>query len=429
MNVRSLIYRFLAVPALHSGARLIGFFRPDIAEAYRFRREWRAHLHRTEEPRQSGHSIHVHVASAGEYEQAMGIVHEMKQIDPELRYTLSFSSLSGYRHVKEMESGAELIAPLPLEHADELDRFLDLVDPSLILFIRYDLWPLFLEKSAERSIPMVLACAQFRDRMSLPLRGVLLRKLYRRLSHVSAVDAIHRERIARVLPGLSVTAWGDSRLARVLQRAESDRVRAAAAIERVSEWADGRSLLVAGSTWEGDEQILSTIPLAESEALVIVPHVVSDGHIERVRRLFPRSTLLSDLDTNRSSTGSVLVVDRLGILTELYGLARLAWVGGGFGAGVHSVAEPVAHDVPVLCGPRIEGSYDASRLVGEDALTVVISANEAERHCRDLMENEERYASSLHAIKRFKEEMRDQARGIAAELMAITSGKVGDSPK
>ena len=284
--------------------------------------------------------------------------------EPGIIWTLSFSSLSGPRYVGEEATGFEIVTPLPLDYRTQLRDYLERIQPDLLIFIRYDLWPVFVEVAAERGVKMLLACATKRVLPSFPIFRALLLRTFRHMNRVSTVDQLSAEWY-REIPGVkSVSIDGDTRLDRVRQRVNNSDT---TLLSAVRDWVDSRPVLVAGSTWQADEQLLVQILSRTGFCAVIAPHVVSEAKLSGLKELFPDAITLSELQQDQNNATrertDVVIVDCYGVLAELYAVGDIAWVGGGFGEGVHSVAEPAAHGLPVITGPYIEASIDAVTLM------------------------------------------------------------------
>lgn len=367
------LYRQVLFPSLVAGVRIAGLFHQRIREAFEARRGWQ----KTAvfgNPAGDRIRIHVHVASAGELEQALGIRSAFERIRQDVYWSVSFSSPSGRRHLDNRSETFDTVSYLPLDRQSEVGKFLDLVRPDAILFIRYDLWPIFVEESRSRGIPMMLACGTIGEgRLQTPLVRTLTRGTLASFTRISAVSAVEAERLRRAAPGVPVQIDGDARLDRVFDRGDRG---VPGEIDLVRSWIAGRPTIVLGSTWPQDEELWAGVEIPVGTVLVIVPHHVDREHIADLRRRFESNVLLSELQSDCSGEQSslreiVLIVDSLGLLADLYRLGLLAWVGGGFGEGVHSVAEPAATGLPVLAGPRIERSPDAVALEGTGGLRVI----------------------------------------------------------
>ncbi|MBC8145423.1 MAG: hypothetical protein H7X80_07545 [bacterium] len=323
-------------------------------------------------------AIHVHAASVGEFEQAKPIIEALRRESRRYRITASFFSPSGYeqqRNYSEIDSASYL----PEDRPAHVRRFLDRISPDLVIIIRYDLWPEFVRATTERGVPCVLLCATLRansPRMWPVARG-FFGWLYGRLSLIACVVDSDRDAFQRLAPDVPIRVCGDTRYDRVVERATIG----ARSLEMISRQQFGDGLVVvAGSTWEPDEVLLASLANDDTIRLVIVPHEPAPSHIAALRQRFVKSILLSELRPGIAiPRGTSLIVDRTGVLLGLYALGDIAYVGGGFGAGVHSVLEPAAYGIPVLAGPGVDRSRDASALRDEGLLTIVATVEQ----CRD----------------------------------------------
>ena len=423
MSTSSLdLYRQVLFPTLVAGVRIAGLFHPRIREAFEARRRWRQTAV-FGSPEGDRIRIHVHVASAGELEQALGIRSAFERIRGDVYWSISFSSPSGRRHLDNRSEEFETVSYLPLDRHSEVGKFLDVVRPDVILFIRYDLWPIFVEESRSRGIPMMLACGTIGEgRLQTPLIRTLTRGTLASLTRISAVSSVEAERLRRAAPGIPVQVDGDARLDRVFDRGDRP---PPAEVDRVRSWLAGRPAMVLGSTWPKDEELWSGTEIPEGTVLVIVPHHVDSEHVADLRSRFERNVLLSELQSDSSGEGrargaTVLIVDALGLLADLYCLGLLAWVGGGFGEGVHSVAEPAAAGLPVLAGTRIERSPDAVALEAIGGLRVVRDAAGLAEAVRDLLPGGRERRTAERAV----EEWVGRERGGASRIAEVLSDMI-----
>lgn len=324
--------------------------------------------------------VHVHAASVGEFEQAKPIIEALRERHARCCITASFFSASGYEQ-QHAYAGLDAACFLPPESMREMRAFYELIDPDVMLVMRYDLWPEQMAAARERGTPVLLACGVMRSgsrRFALPWRG-FFRGLYGGLERVHAVSPADHDAFLRLVPGLDVVVDGDTRYDRVLQRVSAPADLGALAGGRF----EGRTVIVAGSTWPADETLLAPFASRADLALVIVPHEPTPAHVAELLARFRGSAPLSSLDGAAGSAGgaggdgpdapSVVIVDRTGLLSALYRIGAMAYVGGGFGEGVHSVLEPAAYGIPVIAGPRIGRSRDAEEMASTGALAVVDS--------------------------------------------------------
>jgi 3-deoxy-D-manno-octulosonic-acid transferase len=326
--------------------------------------------------------IWMHAPSVGEGLQARPVAHQLRTLHPEVQQAYTFFSPSA--EVFAQSVGAEITDYLPFDGVREADAMLDALQPSLLVFVKLDVWPVLVERATARGIPVALLSATLAARSGRTgvWSRLLLHEAYRSLEGVGAIDAVNGERLVRLgvrLEVLEVT--GDTRFDQVWARAQGvDRGRPV-----LRALSSTRATLVAGSTWPADEAVLlpafaRTLQVHggahrdrgghdHQPRLVIAPHEPTPSHLAPIQEWARSAGLscstLSEAEKDRTAAArDVIVVDRVGVLGDLYALADVAFVGGGFHrAGLHSVIEPAAFGVPVLCGPRHEMSREAGLLL------------------------------------------------------------------
>lgn len=366
------LYNLVVSPLLPAGLHLLALFQDKArrlaAAQARLFPELEA---KCPEPPAGTMRILVHVSSVGEYLSVLPLLRVARQRYPEQEWVLSFSSPSLESQLRS--GGGTNAAPLPFQLATYLPldtipamrRFLDLVQPALLVFASYDVWPNLLWLARERGIPAVLVngiLSQSSGRFRFPAR-LFFSELYRALDWVGAVSAEDAERFTRLgLPADRIAVTGNCRFDQTLLRCQAvtDDDPDLARIPR-GRW------LVAGSTWPADESRLLPAWSAEAKSnaslgMMIAPHEPTEEHLRPLEAAL-RSAGLSSTRYSRLTPESpvprVVVVDRVGILYKLYRRGEAAFVGGGFGRGVHNVMEPAGMGLPVLFGPRHHNSAEA----------------------------------------------------------------------
>lgn len=313
--------------------------------------------------------VWFHAPSVGEGLQARTIMHALREARPELQLAYTFFSPSAERFAKS--TGAEICDYLPFDGVGEADALLDALRPSLLVFVKLDVWPLLVARAKARRIPVALLSATVASKSGrLNARSLLFtRDAYAALDAVGAIDNSNAERLKLLgVNGKAIRVTGDTRFDQVWEKAEHVN-RASTILSRLS---SARPTLVAGSTWPSDESILfgawKAVRFAVPNArLIIVPHEPTPDHVEPVLawgNQIGLKTLTLDSALSEGPHADVVVVDQTGVLGELYALADVAFVGGGFhAAGLHSVIEPAAFGVPVLFGPNNAMSREAGLLM------------------------------------------------------------------
>ena len=324
----------------------------------------------------------IHAASVGEGLQALAVIQRLRARHPD--WQLAYTYFSPSARAFALTIGADFTDYLPFDTAGDADAALDALRPTALVFSKLDVWPLFVAGAVARGIPVGLISATLSGTSARrsPLTALILGGAYRSLARVGAIatdDATRLEALGVAADHVSVT--GDSRYDQVWARAQS--VDLAAPLLAPFTGAAHRPTLVAGSTWPADEAPLlkawRTIgSRAKSPRLIIAPHEPTATHLEPIERWARReSLLLVRLGAPGAAAANVVLVDRVGVLGDLYALADVAFVGGGFhAAGLHSVLEPAAFGAPVIFGPRHHASRDALLLLEQGGAFTASTAAE-----------------------------------------------------
>ena len=346
--------------------------RRDIAERYR---AWGAKGRQPERP-----LLWMHAPSVGEGLQARPVLRLVRSEYPRAQIAYTHFSPSAERFAQSL--GADFADYLPFDTHVDGRIALDALQPSALVFSKLDLWPVLVALAAARGVRlgMISATLSARSRRTGAVGHALLGEAYARLDAVGAIDEEDAARLVRlgVREGV-IRVTGDTRYDQVWERAE--RVdRHAPLLARL---ADGRPTIIAGSTWPADEDVL--LPaferlhgLDQAVRLIIAPHEPTRAHIDAIERWGARASLrIARLGVEGAEGADTVIVDRLGVLGDLYALGDVAYVGGGFhAAGLHSVLEPAAFGIPVVFGPRNDASRDARLLMARGGGLAVSSSRE-----------------------------------------------------
>ena len=305
--------------------------------------------------------IWVHCASYGEFEQGLPIIESLKKEYPAHQIWLTFFSPSGYLHRKN-DTTVNFVSYLPLDGRKNAQRFLQTIQPSLIVFIKYEFWYYYLAEAKRLSIPTLLMSAIFRkDQLFFKWYGGFYKKMLHLFTFVLVQDENSKKLIIPIIGEEKITITGDTRFDRVLQTTQ----------QTVSfDWLhklNASKIIIAGSTWEKDHEIIA----AASKELnnynwIIVPHHVDAASIEECKTALPHATTLTELlHTHQTfNNPKIIIVDQIGLLRSLYQYAYISYVGGGFGKeGIHNILEPAAFGHPVIWGPHFEKFPEASGLL------------------------------------------------------------------
>jgi len=306
--------------------------------------------------------IWMHCASLGEFEQGRPVLEKLRCSYPDHKILLTFFSPSGYE-VQKNYKGADWVFYLPMDGAGNARRFLEIVHPSLVIFVKYEFWYYYLKKIKYRNIPLLLISALFREDMSFfKWYGGLQRKILSRFDHLFVQTAASKKLIDNIGLGDICSVSGDTRFDRVIEIAEQFQPLVA-----IEQFAGNSRVIVAGSTWPEDEIVLQKAFLAlEAYApkLILAPHEISDKRLEELGRLFPDSVRYSSLANGGSVAANCLIIDNYGMLSRLYHYGHITYVGGGLTSnGVHNVLEAAVYNKIVFMGPYYQKYSEAVGLV------------------------------------------------------------------
>jgi 3-deoxy-D-manno-octulosonic-acid transferase len=300
-----------------------------------------------------GPIIWVHCASYGEFEQGFPIITGLKKTYPTHQIWVTFFSPSGYLHRKNHPE-VDFVSYLPLDSPSAATKWMEMVQPKCIVFIKYEFWYYYLKLAALHKIPTFLAAAIFRpDQIFFKFYGGFYRSMLQLFTGILVQDVHSKNLIAPLLKDTHLHVSGDTRFDRVLDIASAKN-----SIDWLSKLADGK-IIVAGSTWEDDHKIIGSVSekcdQLEQCNWIIVPHNVDVASIKSCRSYFKNSICLSEwlALSNSMEKPMVLIVDQIGLLSLLYQYADIAYIGGGFTKdGIHNVLEAAVFGKPVVWGPN-----------------------------------------------------------------------------
>ncbi len=337
---------------------------------------------------ESAPRLWVHCASLGEFEQGRPLIEGLRREYPDHKIVLTFFSPSGYE-VRKNWAGADYIFYLPLDTADNARRFVAAVQPRLAIFVKYEFWYYFLRELHLHRIPAVVVAAIFRpSQVFFKPWGGFFREILGQLQHIFTQN----EASAELLRGVGLTrvsVAGDTRFDTVAATALAP-ARSLPVAEAFV--ADGAPVLVAGSTWPEDLPALA--PLLRKHArtmrFIIAPHEVNEAHLQEVEAALPGLTVRYSRATPATvAEARLLLIDNVGMLSQLYRFGRFAYIGGAFGTGLHNTLEAAAFGLPVFFGPRYERFQEAVELVQLGCAFSVTSAQQLETAFDRLYYNEE----------------------------------------
>lgn len=411
--ITRIMYNLVGIPLMYFGFFAGAIFSRKIRKGILGRINEEASLLRVRNRCPDDHPrIIVHCASAGELESAIPIIEQLRKA-VKASIILTYYSPSALDRAKKVK-GVTGHLYLPFDSQRRMSRMLDLLQPHAVIMVKHDIWPNLVWCSKEREIPTVLVNANFRPDSSrlFPVLNLINRSILGSLTTIVTIAEDDAERFRKVAGSTpKIVVLGDSRFDRVEQRARSGYLDQGVLKKALVD----KQVIVAGSTWPEDEkQLISAWSQLAGRfskiTLVIVPHEPTSEHLVQIRERCTdkdlESSLLSEIST-QPEIPDVTVVDQIGILAGLYGLGCAAYVGGGFGHGVHSVIEPAVFGLPVFFGPNYRNSHEARDLLALEEHFLV-------RNSQDM---EERFAAALS-----REDRSTRAGALAREYVHGKSG-------
>jgi 3-deoxy-D-manno-octulosonic-acid transferase len=350
------------------------------------------------------HLLWFHVSSLGEFEQARPVMEEVKKYAPHYRILLTFFSPSGYELRKDYPF-ADYVFYIPLDTPGNAKKFLDLVKPEKVFFVKYEFWFNFLSELHHRKIPTYLFSALFRpNQYFFKPWGKWFRKVLRVYTHIFVQNQSSFKILQKFgFDNLSIS--GDTRLDRVAQIA-----RAASGLPKLEAFCMGQKVVVAGSTWPEDELLfLNYVNECKHEIkFVVAPHEVNETSMERITTALqcPYVLYSSESTTEELEKAKVMIVDGYGYLVSVYKYAKIAYIGGGFTTGIHSILEPAVYGMPVIFGPDYHKFHEAIELIQLGAAHVVLNFEELKKLFESYLTDPERVSKESRSASQYVENNR-----------------------
>ena len=321
-------------------------------------------------------TIWFHCASLGEYEQGVPIIKKTKEEFPDHKIIVSFFSPSGFE-VKKNDKLADCTVYLPLDTPKNAKNLIDLLQPSVAIFIKYEFWPNYLFELKKKSIPTILVSGLFRkDQVFFKFYGGFMRRTLNSFSHFFVQDQLSKNLLEQ-LKISQVSVSGDTRFDRV-----SDQLSMNNELDFMALFKQDLFCLVCGSTWPKDESILINYinNFSNNTKFIIAPHEVNNLRVESLKKkLKVKTVLYSDIEKYNISDYQVLIIDTVGLLTKVYSYADVAYIGGGIGMGangLHNILEAATFGVPIIIGENYTNFPEAKKLKKLNGLFSVATPQE-----------------------------------------------------
>ena len=341
-------------------AHLIAPFNSKASLWVKGRKNWAEKI--SERIKPGDRNIWIHCASLGEFEQGRPVIEAIKKEMPELKIVLTFFSPSGYE-IRKNYSNADCISYLPADTPGNAAKFINLVRPEFVIFVKYEFWHNYISALYENKIPLYLISGIFRpEQHFFKWYGSFFRGMLKKFEKIFVQD----KRSLDLLSGIgieNVFLAGDTRFDRVIQLTGTARD-----IPQIEQFRGSEKLFIAGSSWRQDEEIIAQYinRFPYKMKWVFAPHEIDKPNIDRLEKLFKVKVVRFSEFNDKSADARVLIIDNIGMLSSAYKYAYLSAIGGGFGKGIHNILEPACWGIPVMFGPRYKKFREAVDLINDN---------------------------------------------------------------
>ncbi|HOK39456.1 MAG TPA: glycosyltransferase N-terminal domain-containing protein [bacterium] len=335
--------------------------------------------------------IWFHSASLGEYEQAKPILKKIRKEYPEIKIIISFFSTSGYKYAPENNELYDIKIYLPFDKRSYNKTLLKIIKPDLVIYLGYDVWPNFSLILSEEKIPQYLINGTIKENSFRLVFKKFFKKIYNNLNGIIVVSETMKERYSKIYPSEKIIVKGDSRIDNVFERKKE--------IQKIisEEIIKDKFVFIIGSSHFDDEKIILPVlkhlfVKIKNLIIIFVPHNVSKDNIEDLEKRMNNIKLTylkySDYEREKKfNNEEIILIDKIGLLFHLYGIADVAYIGGSFKEGIHNVMEPAVFGLPIICGPIYHNSNEAAEMREKGYLFSIKNSEEFEKNFFELYNN------------------------------------------
>ena len=301
--------------------------------------------------------IWFHAASLGEFEQGRPLIEKMKSQYPDYQILLTFFSPSGYE-IRKNYPHADIITYLPIDTQKNAKCFLEATKPDMIFFIKYEFWYYFLKTATDKKIPTYYVAALFRpQQFFFAWYGKFMQPILQKISHYFVQNEVSKKQLESI--GIQqISVVGDPRIDRVMELAAQ-----AKNFPIIEDFCKKKKIMVIGSSWAQDEAILLPFVAKNTDwKFIIAPHEIDEKHLQNIENQ-SLVKIVRYSKHEKNSDANVLLIDNIGMLNSLYRYGKIAYIGGGFGSGIHNTLEPMAYGLPVIFGPKYQKFEEANAMI------------------------------------------------------------------
>jgi len=346
--------------------------------------------------------IWVHCASLGEFEQGRPLIEKIKQEYPIYQIALSFFSPSGYEVRKNYEP-ADMVFYLPADTKKNAEKLISLLNPKFVFFVKYEFWFWYLHELKKQQISTYLISGIFRrNQIFFKVYGGFFRNILKNFTHLF-VQNNNSAGLLKQIGIQNVSITGDTRFDRVFEIAQNKK-----RFNLIEKFISDKFVLIAGSTWKPDEDILfNFVNTQKNKAIkfIIAPHEIKNENIKRISALSNTEIIrYSECNTENVTDANIMIIDNIGMLSSLYAYADVAYIGGGFGSGIHNTLEAAVYGIPVIFGPKYHKFDEAKELIKRKAGFSISDTNEfSELFQKFIQDSDFRMQSGKNAEKYINE--------------------------
>jgi 3-deoxy-D-manno-octulosonic-acid transferase len=347
--------------------------------------------------------VWMHCASLGEFEQGRPLLEELKK-NADIKIVLTFFSTSGYDVMKDYK-GVDYVFYLPMENIFVAKKFISAINPSLVLWVKYEYWLYYLQELKRRNIPVLLVSGIFRE--SQPFfkwYGGMWKKMLENFTHFFVQNEASEKLLATIGVTQNITISGDTRFDRVIEIAKQP-------LENtiIKTFCQNQTIIVAGSTWQDDEVILAAYSdeTHHRQKIIVVPHELDKEHLTNLKKMFKKSVCYTEVENNLALLNTItdyttLIIDTVGMLSRLYNYGHINYIGGGFtNDGIHNILEAAVWGKPIIIGENYEKYFEAINLVDCAAAESISDVNELKEVIDNWLTDKVAYDESAKAAKEY----------------------------
>ena len=348
-------------------------------------------------------SAWFHFASLGEFEQGLPVLAGFRSAHSDTAIVITFFSPSGYE-IRKNTPLADAVYYLPLDTAANARHFIDAIQPTIAVFTKYEYWYHYFYELNRKNVPLFVISGIFRpNQVFFKWYGGLYRQMLGFVTHFFVQDE-NSKNLLQNIRVTNVSVSGDTRFDRVWDNAQNQK-----SFPVIEEFTKGNKVFIAGSTWPEDEELLAQLIKAKPDwKFIIAPHEIKEEKITRLIGLLPSNSAMrySDVSNLKSQISNlkIIVIDNIGMLSSLYQYGQIAYIGGGFGVGIHNTLEAAAFGLPVIFGPNYQKFKEARDLVALELGFSINDANELKETFSDLTEDNARLSHVSQKIKDYVKE-------------------------